>query len=324
MPIDPIDPFDINKPISSTLDLGDELFPEPVSIDEPVLDLTDDGLLAYSDRSAEASDGEIYPEREARVTRPKVFKQPQAPQKVNLKKPQKGTQMPAIRAEMSSRPIYAKQPKKVSLEKPKKAPQMPGIRADGSQPPVTPWKSGNGVSQPSASRVPPERRRLGSGTVNFALTGKKNIIMLAVAGVGALCLTGFLFLLFSLMFDSENNYLFESAFTIWLFGAGMFSFFANLVRSGEHWHYEATGREIIFSRRGRPSYIIFYKDVLAVDYAPYKFLGILESGYTITVLAYGKRYEFKYVFPNLARKIPFEYTPFEIIRTQINQLGINN
>lgn len=321
------DPFDINKPVSSELDLDTPLV-------EPVSEISTGGLFDLSDigqteEFAEDPVGEIYPERETPSVLPKMFQKPQEQSRVSLEKPKKATQMPAVRAENTSVNTSAPEPQGVNLSKRKKATQMPAIRADGSAP-VIPWKSaesGKGRrNEINASRneTPPERQFLGRGTVNFAMSDQKNIILTIISGVVTLLIMFLIYRFISARFDRESRTYSQAIGTMVTFGAILLGFLISVIRSGEHWHYEATGREIIFSRRGRASYIIFYKDVLAVEYHTYKFLGIIESGYLVNVLAYGRRYEFRYVFPNPARKLPFDYTPFEIIRNQIDQLGLNN
>lgn len=312
--------FDINKPVSSRLDISensfldqlddDGLFDEPVAPVQPI-------ITAYSD------DGEIYPEpvypkSEKRYPKPKnpqAAPMPQAPKKVSLAKPKKAPQMPAVRADNTNNnqpSAHDQKPKKVSLAKPKKAPQMPGIRSDGSEP-VIPWRNENNEVQ---TPLKPERQRLGSGTVNFAFSPQKTAVLIAVAALAAAILTA---LLNSLIPFRGMQTVIAAVFGINCFIQGV-----NLTRLGEKWDFKATGREIIFSRKGQPSYIIFYKDVLSVDYEPYKFLGMFETGYTVTVIVNGERHEFKYVFPRLNTKVPFEFTPFEIIRAKIDAFANDN
>ena len=341
--------IDLDKPISSKLDLDDGFSSEPASADDLLLSqpLTEAEIAAMQKLSDNKNSTVFTPpldntEANPVMTKPAPDKQMQAvappetaaavqPQKViKLKKEPK---MPTIRADESQPPVVpwksnsaqiTKAPGKVNLEKQEELPKMPTIRADASQPPVQPWEPGNDgdneeneAQQNLNAGVLPQNRRLGMGTVNFAFSDRKNIILIAVA---------FLVIFFglSIILRAVGSLDTEFTLTIIMFGITFFGIAANFIRSGESWHYEATGREIIFSRKGRPSQIIFFKDALSVDYAPYKFFGIIETGYLVTVLTYGKKYEFRYVYPNLMRKLSFDLTPFEIIRRQIDQLGLNN
>lgn len=297
-------PIDLDKPISSTLETDTESSVlKPVSADEfPFPDVTPANAEKYNIGAAEQQKKRLF-------SRDK---------KVNLEKRKRAAQMPAVRAENhAERPAEEEAVKKVNLGKRKKASQMPAIRADSSQPPVVPWKS----EPASVSRaIPPQKLNCGKGMINLAFSDEQNIIRLIFAGIVTAVLTG---LFYRLMMFLDKNGGHETSITVVIFAIICFGIGFRIVRIGERWNYEATGREIIFSRKGRASYIIFYKDVMSVSYVPYKFLNLFNSGYTVTIIANGERIEFNYVFPNPERKLAFEDTPFEIIMERTNQLGLD-
>ena len=332
---------DINKPVSSKLDIEDMNVSDVISGDFS-FDMGDDGEI-YPSRNSETKfvpPTSSYNTAIGNVDIPDIPATPAA-----LVKPV----MPTMPSEQISpnMPSISSDPNKVNLEKPKKATQMPAVRADSNQPPVVPWKSTDDLAPRAQSTIDTpysinarennqgqprtkaekalDRRLLGKGTISLAMSDTKNIILMITAVATALAAwfiaNGFFLSWFATTGTTARS---RATTMVIVFVIGLFLFFVNMIRSGEHWSYVASGREIIFSRKGRASDIIFYKDVVSVDYRPYKFLGIIETGYTVNVLTYGRRYEFRYVYPNLAHKISFENTPFEIIRKQIDQLGLNN
>ncbi len=297
-------PIDLDKPISSKLDI-------PENDVEPVSDFGENEL-AFSDIAANGAD-ENSSENNANFPPIKPTKRG-----ISLKKRVKAAQMPAVRAENhGEQPAEEEAVKKVNLGKRKKATQMPAIRADSSQHPVVPWKSGPA----SVSRaIPPQKLNCGKGMINFAFSDEQNIIRLIFAGIVTAVLTG---LFYRMMMFLDKNGGHETAITVVVFAIICFGIGFRVVRLGERWNYEATGREIIFSRKGRASYIIFYKEVLSISYVPYKFLNLFNSGYTVTIIANGERIELNYVFPVPERELAFEDTPFEIIVNHTNQLGLD-
>ena len=363
-------PLNLDKPVSSKLDLDDNFTSlDPVSVDDFSLsDYTDNETYPnvphdisdiprnipdeYRDTAEYPAENTVESNAEIPEYEMKTVAPPSKP-KIAIKfkgntigkstKSQQTPQMLEVSADSAQPPvspwktdvrqseneeITAEKHGKVNLEKPYKAAQMPAVRADSSQPPVVPWQN---YEPPENAGIPPQNRKLGSGTVNFAFSDNKNIFLTIIAIV--------VVVFFAFSIPSCTNGVFhiseDGMHTSFDFDMGFFPFFItlslviltvlmNIIRSGEKWHYEITGREIIFSRKGRPSQIIFFKDALGVSYIPYKFLGIIETGYIVTVLTYGKKYEFKCVYPNINRKTPFELTPFEIIRKQIDQLGLHN
>ena len=333
-------PFDINKPISSKLDLDDSFTSlDSLSVDDFSLsDFTETETPQTSQNAFQPPEitelPEEIPEKTSEykmqsVAPPTII---EAEPKINLEKTHQ-PQMPEVAFDSSKPPvspwekIAENSSNAVSLEKP---PKIPNIYSDSSQEPVVPWKSSE-PQQPLNAGIPPQNRKLGSGTVNFAFSDNKNIFLVVIAFAVALffafSIPSCTFGIFEISDDGIHTSVeFNMEFIPFLITISLviMTIITNIIRSGEKWHYEATGREIVFSRKGKASQIIFFKDALSVDYAPYKFLGIIETGYTVTVLTYGKRHEFRYVFPNLNRKIPFDMTPFEIIRKQIDQLGLNN
>ncbi len=320
-------PIDLDKPINSKLDIAENDV-APVSDlemnDLPFSDITSNdepkdekpSFLKPLKRGVNLKKRVKHSQMPA-VRAEKITEQPaETPAKVNLGKRRKATQMPAVRAEEITEQS-AETPAKVNLGKRRKATQMPAVRSDGLQEPVIPWKSA--PADPS-NAIPPQKLNCGKGMINLAFSDKQTAIRLTVAAIITLFLT-WLFYRFMIFLDPDE--FFELIFVVIVFAVIVFNIGFRIVRSGEHWYYEATGREIIFSRKGRASYIIFYKDVMSVSYVPYKFLSLFNSGYTVTIIANGERIEFNYVFPNPERKLDFEDTPFEIIVNRINQLGLD-
>ena len=84
----------------------------------------------------------------------------------------------------------------------------------------------------------------------------------------------------------------------------------SILRGGEKYSWSATGREFTVSRKNRGASIIFYKEVVVIDYEPLKFLHFFPHGYTVFVRTTRDEYEFKYVFPGAKTSQPFEDTPF--------------
>ncbi|MCH5208628.1 MAG: hypothetical protein J1F04_07060 [Oscillospiraceae bacterium] len=343
-------PFDIDKPVSSKLDIEDTNVSDVISGDFS-FDMGDDGEI-YPSRNSKtkfvpptSSDNTVIDN----VDIPDIPVAPVAPDVPVVPVAPDAPVMPTMPSEQitPTMPSISSDPNKVNLEKPKKATQMPAVRADANQPPVVPWKSTDDLAPRAQSTIDTpysinarennqgqprtkaekalDRRLLGKGTIRLAMSDTKNIVLMITAVATTLAVWFIANNLFLTWFAASSTRTRSRATaTVIVFVVGLFLFFFNMIRSGEHWNYVASGREMIFSRKGRASDIIFYKDVVSVDYRPYKFLGIIETGYTVNVLTYGKRYEFRYVYPNLAHKISFENTPFEIIRKQIDQLGLNN
>ncbi len=266
----------------------------PIDLDKPInskLDIPESDVAPVSGVEFEPAISDIEPAAEM----------PEKPAGQNNKH-----QMPSVKAR--SRAV-----KKVRLKKNGK--RMPEISAEGLEEPVVPWE--NAPVDPSRA-IPPQKLNCGRGYVNFAFSDKGNVIRLVISGFVTLVLTGLFYRLLLLITDG-----FEVSITVVIFAIISFLIGFRATRFGERWRYEATGREIIFSRKGRASYIIFYKDVVSVSYVPYKFLNFLNSGYVVTVIANGERHEFRYVFPVPERALPFDETPFQIILNHVDQLGVD-
>lgn len=297
-------PIDLDKPINSKLDI-------PENDVAPVSDFGENELMFSDIAAAAENQGENSGENAANFSPIKPAKRG-----ISLKKRVRAAQMPAVRSEN-----HAVQPeetvKKVNLGKRKKAAQMPAIRADSTQPPVVPWKS----EPASVSRaIPPQKLNCGKGMINFAYSDRQTVIRLIVAGIVTAFMIWLFYRFMRLLVSDET---FDLIFPVIVFAVIVSNIGFRIVRAGERWNYEATGREIIFSRKGRASYIIFYKDVVSISYVPYKFLNLFNSGYTVTIIANGERIELNYVFPVPERELAFEDTPFEIIVNHTNQLGLD-
>lgn len=266
----------------------------PIDLDKPInsrLDIPENDVAPVSGVEFEPAMSDVEPATEI----------PEKPAEQNYEH-----QMPSVKAQ--SRAV-----KKVRLKK--NGEKMPEISAEGLEGPVVPWE--NAPVDPSRA-IPPQRLNCGRGYVNFAFSDKGNIIRLVISGFVTLVLTGLLYR-FMMIIDKNGGH--ETSFTVVIFAIISFLIGVRATRLGERWRYEATGREIIFSRKGRASYIIFYKDVMSVSYVPYKFLNFFNSGYIVTIIANGERYEFEYVFPMPEKVLPFDKTPFQIILNHADQLG---
>ncbi len=266
----------------------------PIDLDKPInskLDIPENDVAPVSSVEFEPAMSDIEPSVEI----------PAKPAERNNEH-----QMPSVKAQ-------GRAVKKVRLKKNGK--KMPEISAEGLEGPVVPWK--NAPVDPSRA-IPPQRLNCGRGYVNFAFSDKGNIIRLVISGFVTLVLTGLFYRLMLLITDG-----FEVSFTVVIFAIISFLIGFRATRLGERWRYDATGREIIFSCKGRASHIIFYKDVMSVSYVPYKFMNFLNSGYVVTIIANGERHEFKYVFPVPEKGLPFDETPFQIILDHVDQLGTN-
>ena len=264
----------------------------PIDLDKPInsrLDIPENDVAPVSGVEFEPAMSDVEPEISAKTA-----------------EQDNEHQMPSVKAQ--SRAV-----KKVRLKKNGK--RMPEISAEGLEKPVVPWEN----APADASRaIPPQRLNCGRGYVNFAFSDKGNIIRLVISGFVTLVLTGLLYRLLWLITDG-----FEVSITVVIFAIISFLIGVRATRLGERWRYDATGREIIFSCKGRASHIIFYKDVMSVSYVPYKFMNFLNSGYVVTIIANGERHEFKYVFPVPEKGLPFDETPFQIILDHVDQLGTN-
>ena len=96
------------------------------------------------------------------------------------------------------------------------------------------------------------------------------------------------------------------------------SILLGIMRGSNEYKYQANLREFSFSRKDGKGAVahFFYKDILSVDYCPYKILWF-DSGYYVTIETKSGFFTYKYVFPRFRHSISEGNLPFEIIREQI-------
>lgn len=165
-------------------------------------------------------------------------------------------------------------------------------------------------NHPENAEIPhPEKVNLGSGTLHLACSKKKTVITVVI--------TAFIFGFFAGNIvkalrdwvqgneDAENLIFACFAGIIFICGTIL-----SILRGGEKYRWSATGREFTVSRKNCGASIIFYKEVVVIDYEPLKFLHFFPHGYTVFVRTTRDEYEFKYVFPGAKTSQPFEDTPF--------------
>ena len=165
-------------------------------------------------------------------------------------------------------------------------------------------------NNPENAVIPhPEKVFLGSGTLNLACSKKKTVITVVI--------TAFIFGFFAgnmvkfirqmLNGNDDAEGLVYACFAGISFICGTI---LSVLRGGEKYSWSATGREFTISRKNRGATIIFYKEVVVIDYEPLKFLHFFPHGYTVIVRTVRDDYEFKYVFPRAKTSQRFEDTPF--------------
>lgn len=92
-----------------------------------------------------------------------------------------------------------------------------------------------------------------------------------------------------------------------------------IIRTGKGYQYEVYEKEFHIHREGRKPYqdVIYYCDVLSVQYEPMYFLFDKRvRGYEVTVITKYRRIVFKYVFGENKVYTQPEDTPFRIIEEQ--------
>ena len=174
-------------------------------------------------------------------------------------------------------------------------------------------------TNPRNAEIPhPERVYLGSGEVRLACSKKKTVITLVITALIFVVLLGIGFRFLKLYFggwdDGADAFMFCIAAISVVCG-----FILNILRSGDKYHWEATGREFTISRKNAGADIIFYKEVILVGYEDLKFLRLFKQGYIVTVQTARTTLVFNYVFP-LGRHLPFADTPFGKLDTIVRDL----
>ena len=165
-------------------------------------------------------------------------------------------------------------------------------------------------TNPENAEIPhPERVYLGSGEVRLACSKKKTVITLVITALIFVTLLGIGFRFLKLYFGGWDNGV--DAFMFCIAGISVVcGLILNILRSGEKYHWEATGREFTISRKNVGAEIIFYKEVIMVEYEDLKFLKFFPHGYIVTVRTSRDTRVFKYVFPRIGHSLPFADTPF--------------
>ncbi len=175
-------------------------------------------------------------------------------------------------------------------------------------------------TNPENKDIPhPERVYLGSGELNLACSKKKTVIILAITA----CIFCFLavnaFRYLKMMLNGANNaddvFLFLVLAIVFICGSLL-----NILKFGDKYRWEATGREFTITRKNCAAKTIFYKETILIEYEDLKFLRFIPQGYFVTVRTVRDTYEFKYVFPGFGRKLKFEDTPFGRLQSAIDGL----
>lgn len=165
-------------------------------------------------------------------------------------------------------------------------------------------------NHPENAEIPhPEKVFLGSGTLNLACSKKKAVITVVITAFIFGFFAGYIVKLARLMFRG-NETAADFFFILLMIMLLVCGTILSVLRSGEKYSWSATGREFTVSRKNRGATIIFYKEVVTIDYEPLKFLYFFPHGYTVIVRTTRDEYEFKYVFPGTKTSQPFENTPF--------------
>lgn len=165
-------------------------------------------------------------------------------------------------------------------------------------------------NNPENAVIPhPEKIFLGSGTLHLACSKKKTVITVVI--------TAFIFGFFAGAFAKLIKPMLRGNENAWEFAPVLVmaiiltcGTILGTLRGGEKYQWSATGREFTVSRKNRGATIIFYKEVVVIDYEPLKFLHFFPHGYTVFVRTVRDEYEFKYVFPGAKTSQRFEDTPF--------------
>ena len=176
-------------------------------------------------------------------------------------------------------------------------------------------------NHPDNNDIPhPEKVFLGSGELNLACSLKKTIIVLVISAFVVAFLASRLFHYAPIWFNEESR---SAARLILGYVCGIImicSPILEFLRHGEKYKWHATGREFTISRKNKPSIILFYKEVVLVDYEPLKFLGFINQGYLVRVRTVRDEYEFKYAFPLKKSSKRFEDTPFGLLSRVVGDL----
>lgn len=165
-------------------------------------------------------------------------------------------------------------------------------------------------NNPENAAIPhPEKVFLGSGTLHLACSKKKTVITVVITAFIFGFFAGNMVKYIRQMINGNEN---AEGFVYACFAGIIFvcGTIISVLRAGEKYSWSATGREFTVSRKNRGASIIFYKEVVVIDYEPLKFLHFFPHGYTIFVRTTRDEYEFKYVFPGAKTSQPFEDTPF--------------
>lgn len=165
-------------------------------------------------------------------------------------------------------------------------------------------------NHPENAEIPhPEKVNLGSGTLHLACSKKKTVITVVITAFIFGFFAGNLLKYIRQLIDGRD----EAEAMIYICAAGIFFIcgtILSILRGGEKYRWSATGREFTVSRQNRGTTIIFYKEVIVVNYEPLLFLHFIKQGYIVTVQTTRGEYEFKYVFPGAKTSQNFEDTPF--------------
>ena len=165
-------------------------------------------------------------------------------------------------------------------------------------------------NNPENAAIPhPEKVFLGSGTLHLACSKKKTVITVVITAFIFGFFAGNLVKLARLMFRG-NETAADFFFILFMIMFLVCGTIISVLRSGEKYQWSATGREFTVSRKNHGASIIFYKEVVVIDYEPLKFLHFFPHGYTVFVRTVRDEYEFKYVFPGAKTSQRFEDTPF--------------
>ena len=165
-------------------------------------------------------------------------------------------------------------------------------------------------NHPENAEIPHlEKVFLGSGTLNLACSKKKTVITVVITAFIFGFFAGNMVKFIRQMLNGND----DAEGLVYACFAGIFFIcgtILSVLRGGEKYSWSATGREFTISRKNRGATIIFYKEVVVIDYEPLKFLHFFPHGYTVFVRTTRDEYEFKYVFPGAKTSQPFEDTPF--------------
>lgn len=176
-------------------------------------------------------------------------------------------------------------------------------------------------NHPDNNDIPhPEKIFLGSGELNLACSRRKTIIVLVILAVVFTFFTSRLFHVAPIWFNMRSKSLIKLIPTCAMVIISICSAILNIVRHGDKYKWYATGRDFTISRKNKPSTIIFYKEVVSVDYEPLKFLYFFNQGYRVRVQTTRDEYEFKYAFPKGKGSKRFEDTPFGLLARTVDSL----